>query len=230
MHLRNVVLAILVVTMVAFAQTPVTEDTPFQVNYIANLAFGESYVNITNSGALGAPLLGPAYGPRGNICVNVYAFTADEQLISCCSCRVTPNGLVHLSAYDDLVANALTPGSPLLATRFGLVIKLVATAAGGDATGSSNNCTRSAASLNTLPLATGMVAWRTTVHNAPAVAAIPGGTGVGYNVTESQFVPATLSGEEIASISGRCAAIIGNASGYGICGSCLTGALGAAPK
>ena len=46
-----------------------------------------------------------------------------------------------------------------------------------------------------------------------------------YNVVEHPFIPVTLSGGELSSITGRCA-IIG-ASGYGICTQCRPGALGA---
>ena len=231
MHLRNVVLAILVLTVVAFAQNPITADSPFQVNFAANLQIGESWINVVNTGANGAALLGPGFGPVGNICVNVYAFTPDEQLVSCCSCLVTPNGVVHLGAYASLASNTMTPGTGYLPGfnavngTGGLVIKLVSTLAGG--TGASTNCTNSAAALTAAGtvLATGMAAWRTTVHNAPATP-VPGAPGVGYGITENAFLPATLSGGEMASISGRCAAIIGNASGYGICRGCSAGALG----
>ena len=86
MHLRNVILVMLALAAVAFAQ-PATLDSPFQISYAANLNVGESWINISNSGANGAPLLGPGFGGAvGNICVNVYAFSPDEQLISCCSC------------------------------------------------------------------------------------------------------------------------------------------------
>jgi hypothetical protein len=235
MHLRNVVLALFVLTMVAFAQNPITADSPFQVNYAANLQIGESWINVVNTGANGAALLGPGFGPVGNICVNVYAFTPDEQLVSCCSCLVTPNGLVHFGAYASLASNTMTPGAGYLPGfnaangTGGLVIKLVSTLAGG--TGNSTSCTNSAASLTAAGtvLATGMAAWRTTVHNAPPTP-VTGAPGVPYGVTETRFTPATLSAGEIASISGRCAAIIGNASGYGICRGCSAGALGASAR
>jgi hypothetical protein len=44
---------------------------------------------------------------------------------------------------------------------------------------------------------------------------------------ETSFVPVTPSASDLASIAGRCASIIGNGSGYGICHSCRSGALGA---
>src|SRR5664279_6128686 len=123
MHFRNVLLAALVCAMVAFAQNPITADSPFQVRYAANPAAGESWINIVNTGAYGAPLLGPGFGgAAGNTCVNVYAFSPDEQLISCCSCLITPNGVIHLTANNDLVSNTLTGISPN-----SIVIKLLAT-------------------------------------------------------------------------------------------------------
>src|ERR1039457_3754750 len=96
MHLPKMVLAALVLATVASAQGPVTTlaaaDTPFQVSYAANLQAGESYINIVSDAANGAPLLGPGLGGAvGNICVNVYAFDPNEEMISCCSCLVTPD-------------------------------------------------------------------------------------------------------------------------------------------
>ena len=109
MHFRNVLLVALVVAMAAFAQNPITADSPFQVRYAANPAAGESWINIVNTGANGAMLLGPGFGiPAGNTCVNVYAFSPDEQLISCCSCLITPNGVVQLGVNRDLTIKTLT--------------------------------------------------------------------------------------------------------------------------
>jgi len=219
MNLRNVILVALVLSTVALAQAV---DTPFQVRYAANLNIGESYINITNSGANGAPLLGPGFGgASGNMCVNVYAFSPDEQEVSCCSCLVTPNALVNLGVARDLTSNTLTQ-----VVTNSVVIKLVGTLAGptGTATGPTA-CNNSAALAGsaTFPIVSGMLAWGTTVHNGP-----PGVPG--YTVTETPFSPATLSqgtGSELASIVGRCASIIGNGTGHGICGSCKSGGLGA---
>jgi hypothetical protein len=113
-----------------------------------------------------------------------------------------------------------------------VVVKLVATAAGGDGTGTS--CANSAASIvqftqtgTSIGAAVtgpgpvnGIIAWGTTVHPL---------TGGGFATVESKFTPATLSFAELASLSGRCAFIIGNGSGFGICNSCRAGGLGS-PK
>jgi hypothetical protein len=193
----------------------VTAIYDFQVRYAANLTSGDSVINITNPGENGASLTGPGFGGAvGNICVNVYAFSPDEQLVSCCSCLITPNGLVSLSVNADLVSNTLTGVRPN-----SVVVKLVNTAA--TATFSGTACTNSAALAGQtgFPLAAGMQAFGTTVH-AGAVA----GT---FATTETPFLRATLSAGELASITNRCANIIGNGSTFGICRSCRAGGLSA---
>jgi hypothetical protein len=214
MHLRNVILVALVFAMAAFAQNPITADSPFQVRYAANPAAGESYIDIVNTGANGAPLLGPGFGgAAGNICVNVYAFSSDEQLISCCSCHLTPNAVVDLGVNRDLTIKTLTGIVPT-----SVVVKLLSTLAPAGGTGTS--CTNSAATVTTATLVPGMLAWGTTLHAAPG----------GFATTETPFLPATLSAGELASIGGRCASILGNGSGFGVCLSCRAGALGGIKK
>lgn len=203
--LRTVLLTTMVTAVAAFSQTV---DSPFQVRYASNLSAGDSVINISNSGASGAALQsGTTATITGALCANVYAFTPDEQLVSCCSCPVTPNGLVSLSAKNDLASNTLTPAVPTA-----LVIKLLATA---PVAGSCNN---SAAAVTTATLVPGMLAWGTTIHATPAA-----GT---YGVTETAFSPATLSGGELNRIGQLCNFIIANGSGFGVCRSCRLGGLG----
>jgi uncharacterized repeat protein (TIGR01451 family) len=200
----------------AAATAVVFIGNPFLVNYSANLNFGESFVDIGNAGTNGAPLLGPGLGGAvGNTCVNVYAFDPTEELISCCSCLVTPNQTVNLGVTADLTSKTLTGVQPTSVT-----IKLLATLAGGD--GKATNCNNSAAAApGTLAgaLANGTTAYRTTLHATPVSGS--------FATSETPFTPSTLSAGELASIAGRCASIIGNASGFGICTSCRNGALGA---
>ena len=217
--LRATLMASFALSVVAFAQPNATVDTQYQVRYIANLNLGDSVINITNSGARGAGLAsGTSAHTTGAICVNVYAFSPDEQMISCCSCPVTPNGLVHLSARRDLVNNTLTPSVPT-----SLVVKLVASVPLG-----GTSCSGSAANWGLLPLPSGMLAWGTTVH----AGATPGSDAV---VTETQFLPAMLSGAgilpvdigEARRLQDLCTFINANGSGFGICSSCRLGGLGA---
>ncbi len=225
--MRNKLAIILgVVVMLSLAtnvwsQNPVTMDSPFQIRYAANLNFGDSFVNLTNSGATG-----------GNICTNVYAFSPDEQLISCCACVITPNALVSLSARNDLISNTLTPAVPSSIT-----VKLLATTGGA-----CNPATPGA-------LAVGLLAWGTTIHPQTSTTVTPNTsstcklycqypqyatwceqncqpkttTTTTYSTTETPFLPATLSAVELARISDRCQDIQENGSGFGICRSCRLG-------
>jgi hypothetical protein len=192
----------------------------FQVRYAANLDKGESYIDIVNAGSNGAPLLGPNFGSTvGNLCVNVYAFSPDEEMIACCSCLITPGGVVSLGVKQDLLANTVSSAPPTSA-----VVALMATLAGGDGTGTS--CSNSAAIVS--DPASGMVAWGTTLHATQTV-------GV-YQTAETPFLVATLSqssqnqNDELHSLTGRCASIVGNASGNGTCASCRPGALAGSKK
>jgi hypothetical protein len=183
-------------------------DSPFQVRYASNLPIGDSVVNISNTGAYSTTAF-PTQ--NGNICVNVYTFSPDEQLISCCACRVTPDGLVSLSARNDLISNTLTPGVPT-----SIVIKLLATEAG---TGACN-----ASSAGVAETGTGMAAWGTTIHALPVT---PGSPATTYGETETPFTNATLSGAELRRITTLCGFIQTNGSGFGICKSCRFGGLAA---
>src|ERR1035438_7799171 len=94
-----------------------TLDGSFQVSYAANPSAGESYINIINTGANGDPILGPGLGgASGNICVNVYAFDPGEEMISCCSCLVTPNQVVNLGVNANLTVKTLTGVIPTSVT------------------------------------------------------------------------------------------------------------------
>jgi len=84
---------------------------------------------------------------------------------------------------------------------------------------SPGSCANEAA-LGTATLVSGVLAWGTTLHKAPGVTTT-------YATTEAPFIAATLSASELASLINRCAGIIGNESGAGICNSCHLGALGA---
>jgi hypothetical protein len=183
---------LLTIAVLAFASIAFAQTDAFQVRYASNLNIGDSVINITNAGTTG-----------GNICANVYTFSPDEQLISCCACTVTPNALVSLSANGDLVSNTLTPAHPT-----SIVVKLLATTGGA--------CNASAPGA----LAGGMRAWGTTLHAAPT-------TPVSYAVTETEFSQAGLSAGELARISSFCGFIQANGSGFGICRSCRLGGLGA---
>jgi hypothetical protein len=189
---------------IAFAATAFGQaaDTPFQVSYASNLVAGDSYVDLSNTGASSTV----AFPQNGNICVNVYTYDPSEELVSCCACPVTPNGLASLSVKQDLVSNTLTPGVP-----GSVVIKLLASA--GPAP-----CNASTVGTGGNVLVTGMVAWDTTLTQNTS-------TGV-FESNRVAFTPATLSAAELARATTLCGFIQANGSGFGICRSCRLGALG----
>jgi hypothetical protein len=217
---RLALLAALLLTSVGlFGQA---EDTPYQVRYAANLNKQDSFLNVSNTGANGAPLTGPGGAPVGNICVNLYAFSPDAQLIACCSCLVPPNGLESWSVKNDIINNPATPAVPN-----SVEIALIASLAGAGGTGSS--CANSAATVGSGgTIATGMAAWMATTHVNTVTTPgqywwQPATTTTTTYVDETPFTPSTLSAGELASLTNRCSNIIGNASGFGICRSCTQG-------
>jgi len=178
-------LAYMIFPAVMFAQSDA-----FQIRFAANLPLGDSVVDVTNAGTTGS-----------TVCVNVYTFDATEELVSCCTCPVTPNGLNSLSVKHDLINNTLTPAVPN-----SVVIKLLASA------GVSGVC--NAASPGTL--VSGLRAWGTTIHTLPSGAPA---------LTESPFLDATLSSSEFTRMTTFCGFIQEIGSGHGICNSCRTGGL-----
>jgi hypothetical protein len=201
------VFAALAFSALAFGQYAV--DDPTQVHYFSNLGMlatggvGDAFIHITNTGASG-----------GNICVNVYTFAPDEEEISCCTCPVTPNGLVSLDVGSDLIGNTLTPAVPTSVT-----VKLVAT--------NQASC-NAAAQVSLSKLVPGMRAWGTNLHAAPT-------SPVTFQITETPVLTADIAANpgatdisaELKSDIQLCKFIGILGSGYGICGSCRLGGLGA---
>jgi uncharacterized repeat protein (TIGR01451 family) len=176
-------------------------EAPFQIRYAANLDQGDSVINITNTGALNG------FDPAGRICANVYTFDPNEELISCCSCLVTPNGLGSLSVRTDLVGNALTRGVPT-----SVVIKLLASAPD-----KNGHCNASVPTAGTL--ASGMRAWGTTLHALPTFP-------ITYGTAETPFSISELSVSELSKITANCGFTQAIGSGYGICKSCQSAGQG----
>jgi len=203
MYLKiRLALAALALSTVAVGQVSYNNapsDGPFQVRYFANLGpLHDSLIDFANTGANGT----------ADICVNTYTFAADEQLVSCCSCRVTRNALWSLSVRNDLLSNTLTLGS----VTSGLV-KLLATAptAAGQA-----GC--DPASATGLPVQ-GMAAWGTSIHIALRANGNPDPFFPGFG-TETPFTNSSLSAQEQAIMTSYCGFIKLTGSGFGICRSC----------
>jgi hypothetical protein len=164
----------------------------FQVGYGANLNF-DPVINMTNDGAY------------GNICVNAYAFDPNEELLSCCSCAVTPNALESLSIASLLDGATLTGQHP----TSGVVELIASTTPGGTPPGSASDCNASAS----FTLVPGLRAWNTNFHLLPT--ATPA-------VTETPFSISNLSPAELTHLTSFCSFIQGF-GGSGICTGCTSG-------
>lgn len=209
-----VILGVMLLALGAFAQA---QDTPFQVRYAVNLDQGDSFINISNSGA-SSTVAFP--NQNGNLCANIYTFAPDEQEISCCSCLVTPNALNSLSVKNDLVSNTLTP-----AAEKSVVIKVLASI-------NSGSCNASTVGQGTNVLATGLLVWGSTYRQITTTVTTPSPywwqppkvtTSTNSYVTETPFTPATLSAAELTRMTTLCGTIQTNGSGFGICRSCRLG-------
>lgn len=177
-----------------------------QIGYAANLGLGQSVIDLTNVGTNGGD------DTADFICANVYVFAQDQQLISCCSCPLSPNDLQFLSVQSDLINNTLTPGVPT-----GVSVIVTAT----DDTGQVG-CDAATA---TGGFVGGLNVWGSTVHKAPLGA---------LAVTETRFLDFTLKGagpgSELFKMTSLCGFIESNGSGFGICNTCTSGAAGAKKK
>ena len=194
-------LAALMPLTAAFAQAA---DTPFQIATVSELNAGEAFVTFSNTGA-SSTVAFPTQ--NGNLCANIYVYTPGATQLSCCSCLVTPNSVVSapvkqalLSFTDDGRRSSLPATS--------LAIKMLAST--GVAT-----CNAATVGTGANVLATGMVAWSTSL--TIAATATPS-----YFPTRVPFTPGTLSAAELTRMTTICGfnQITGGAN---VCKGCQPG-------
>lgn len=151
-----------------------------------------------NNGAAGAPdafihVLNPGVA-TGSLCATIYVWRFDQELSECCSCGITPNGLLTLRV-SALTAN---PGDHA-----------------GSAVSGSVSIVSDSACDPTAPVPTpDLRAWATHV-NIDTVG--------GFDVTETEALDTPLSTGEIGEASSRCGFIRVNGSGAGRCDAACAG-------
>jgi hypothetical protein len=167
----------------AFGATGTSSGDPaVLVNYFTNANTAgapDGTVQVTNQGASGA-----------TVCANIYVFYPDQELAECCSCAVTPNGLLTLSIDSSLTSNLLT-STPLPTGTVTIV------------SSAGPSCNPTSISPNSA-----IDAWGTHILSP---------TTGGYVITETQFLTSSLSTAEIKSLETNCTAIVDVGSGHGIC-------------
>jgi len=118
MGLFTVAVILMCLTSTGFAQSTAYEGSSdaYYLGYYggANMGLPTAEVNIVNPGSTGgySAFDATAPGPYGDLCANIYVFTSDQEMVECCSCFVSPNGLRTLTVDVDLTSNALTSTPP----------------------------------------------------------------------------------------------------------------------
>jgi len=194
-----VTLAFLVATAslssAAFAQQA---QSSYNYGYFVNAhtaGFADADMYIVNPGSTGGT------SPSGDLCANIYVFNPAQQMVECCSCKVTPDSLTTFSVNTNVTDNPFTA-----ATVHTGAIKIVSSAV--PASGSCNNV----GSTSYAPSGY-LGTWITHVH-------VASGT---YSKSETSFLPGTLSvnaaasGTELPQLQKICGFIETSGTGFGIC-------------
>jgi uncharacterized repeat protein (TIGR01451 family) len=190
--------------------TPIAPLDAYQALYAANLNIGDSVINLSNTGALSGT------SPAGDLCVNVYAFDPREELIACCTCVVTPDGLNSISVTGDLIRNPLTPNIPT-----SIMIKLITNLT------DPGTCNVTPGFQN---LQSGTVAWGTTIEPSSGFTGSGDPAGSHYGVVRVPAKQAQLSPSELSGLTQVCNFIRQDGTGFGICNSCRLGGLAGAKQ
>jgi len=137
------------------------------------------------------------------LCANLYIFDDTQEMVECCSCPITANGLLTLSV-QDLTEN------PLTVTPYRGVIKLVASFP-------KPTCDPTQINLNDPPNLRGVTTHvqTSTTRTAPIN---NGGSDPGYFfVTEDEFADAPLSAVEQSDLATICSFVRYLGTGRGRC-------------
>lgn len=181
---------LMVLAMLIAAVAVTVSAQTYQLNYYSNRnnAVGaDQFVRIINDGEVGTPL-SPTHG---TICADIYVFDATQEMIECCHCPISANGLLELTLNKNLGQSPLTgfPGPD------SGVIKIVAD--------TYPNCNETA------PIPeTGLLAFGTHVQQPIA------GTFVN---TEDEFESAPLASAELGFLGQACSFVQYLGSGKGVC-------------
>jgi len=183
------------VSTVALAQDQVSS---YNYAYFVNAntpGIPEAHMYVVNPGSTGGT------SPAGDLCANVYVFATNQQMLECCSCKVTPDGLRTFGVNTSLTNNSLLPSSPHTG-----VIKIVSSAVPGSisSVGTTASCNNAAGTMYAPYGYLG--AWITHVNDAHQL-----------SVSETHFLAGVLSTTELANLQMICTFIQATASSFGIC-------------
>lgn len=153
----------------------------------------DQQIRLVNFGATGTPLTSPV----GDVCANVYVFDANQEMVSCCSCRITPNALLTLSVANGLTNNPVTSVVPINGD-----VKILSTSAEG-----STPCSPLSQNGGFLNSTAGF-----NTHLQ-----VSGGTAGGMYLTETKIIPSTISYAEYTFLLQACQYARYLGSNKGVC-------------
>lgn len=167
----------------------------------ANTLAPDSRMSVVNPGSVSG------FEPAGDRCANIYVFSSDQQMLECCSCKVTPDGLLTLSVNTDLTNNSLTSAVP----RSG-AIKIVSSAVPP-----SGLCESVVTGIPTITVPVASTAYTPSGLLGSWITHANDNGSNGWSVSETNFFPAALAENELHKLQAQCDAIALDASGHGIC-------------
>jgi hypothetical protein len=91
-----------------------SSDGPHKIGFYTggNTGLPDAQMHVVNPGSTGgfgnASETPTATPQGGDLCANMYVFTPDQEMIACCCCKVSPNGMQGFSLATDLIGNPLT--------------------------------------------------------------------------------------------------------------------------
>jgi hypothetical protein len=169
--------------------TAVAQDNIFALSYFSNAhttGAPDGALRLVNDGTLSDS------SPAGDLCASVYVFDSAEELNECCSCRITPNGILSLSVNTNLTSNTLTGKLP---TRG--VVKVVSSKLSGGI------CDAKAVAPQT-----GIRGWLTHIQQTSTTS---------FSPTEEELLDSTYGSSESADLAEDCTVLIELGSGAGKC-------------
>lgn len=181
-------IAILGLALMVGAGSAVAQDNVYALSYFSNAHTSgapDATLRLVNDGNVSDS------SPAGDLCASVYVFDATEELQECCSCRITPNGILSLSVNTNLTSNTLT-GRTLNRG----VVKVVSSSP------SAGYCN---AAVSTPHI--GIRGWMTHIQRGVSQ----------YLVTEEELTDSTFGSAEQADLAEDCAVLTELGTGAGIC-------------
>ena len=108
----------LLVSAVAYGQQDTvssdSEGHAYSIAYFSHANDGTptGVVHIVNNGSTGGTGATGSDIGRGDLCANIYVMRQDQELVECCSCKISPNGMIGLGVNGNLTA-APGDGAPI---------------------------------------------------------------------------------------------------------------------